>query len=294
MSYTTTGQDILTHVLFRGGEDVAASSDYTATTKTHIMRAYADVVRFAPFPWALKHPPGVLSLVATVTGTVSSISGVTWTLAATIATSQVGKQIVLDGENIPYRILTHTAGTASLTVDATYTEDTTTGAYTIFQDEYALASDCMRPWWAWFRNRPMDLMEFITPDEAASEYPRRTLYSTKYPYTLSLLRYDANNVPLVRLIPWVSEAATIEYEYGKRPPVLTFDGVAGTDTPFIPLEDRIVLADRALFYLLVDKNDDRADGHFLASQAKLEEMKLNYLGMPKARFRPRVGARLGV
>lgn len=289
MSYLTFGKDILEAILFRAGEETDSNSDYFAQSKKYVIRAIADVHKAAPFPFALKDPPGIISLVAKVTGTVNSIAGTTWTLAATIATSQAGKKIILDSEQIPYRITAHTAGTAVVTVDATYAETVTAGAFTIFQDEYALATDSLRPWYGWFRNRPNETIDFISGQEGNFMWPSRMRYTVKSTYTASIVHGNK-----VRIIPWTEEAATIEYQYSFRPTALDFTGAGAGDTPAIPQDDLWVAADRALYYLSLDKKDPRADAYFLSSEDGIENMVMKLIGQQKPRFIPRRGSGLGV
>ena len=91
------GQDILTDVLFRGGErqDLTGSvSDYLAATKRYIMRAYYDILGDYPWPTALADPPGVISTIAKVTGTATCTEGsASVTLSATVADSLTGRKL---------------------------------------------------------------------------------------------------------------------------------------------------------------------------------------------------------
>ena len=106
MSYLTFGLNILRYALERAGEDeLDTTGDYYLIAKQHVTRSIVRILRAAPFPFALKTPPGILSLVAKSTGTVSSISGSTWTLSLSIAVSQAGKKIYMDDEQVIYRIL---------------------------------------------------------------------------------------------------------------------------------------------------------------------------------------------
>lgn len=62
----------------------------------------------------------------------------------------------------------------------------------------------------------------------------------------------------------------IEYSYLFRPTPLTLPGV--TEEPFVPWAWRRVLADWALFFLLIDKNDDRAEAAGAAARSSLNAM----------------------
>ena len=294
MAAITTGQGLKNHALFRCGEKTDGTSDYATQIEQYVLDALNDVHAAAPFYFVLADPPGVLSLVAKVAATVTSIAGTTWTLSGTIATSQAGKKVYLDSEQIIYRIITHTAGTATLAVDAAYAETVTSGPCTIFQDEYNLAANCLRPWDGWVRNRPSETVQFITGRESNTRYPNRGAYTTKWTYTAALIQGATGGIQKVRVIPWPTEAMTIEYQYSKRAAALTFDGVAGTDTPDVPKEDLLCVADRAAFMLAVDKNDDRANGYFEQSNRRLDAMVERYIAMQRPSFRPAYGSSLGV
>src|SRR3972149_149153 len=99
MSYISTGLGLLQFALERAGESPTdTTGDYYAISKKYITRAILQVCGAAPFPWALKYPPGVLSLTAKVTGSVTLVSGTTWTLSTTLANSQAGKKVYLDSQ----------------------------------------------------------------------------------------------------------------------------------------------------------------------------------------------------
>lgn len=282
MAQLDTGQDILAHVARRAGEILptetsVANSDHLIDTKLYIQSAYWDICALKPWRWARKRTQFVS--IAEVTGTVGNISGTTVTLGANISTSMAGRKFYIDSDGIPFRISAHTAGTNTLTLAVSYTGDATSGAFTIFQDEITVASDILA--------FPMikelhwgDYIELIPEGEAEKFYPRN-LYGTISARYAAFIT-DAT----IRLIPWTKEARLFECSYNYRPDPLTFDGVAATDTPIVPRDNRIAIAQRALSRIYTDKRDARLQ----IVQAELDEilskMSSTDVTFGKPRIRP--------
>lgn len=284
--YLETADLILQDVLGRAGEKTAITgsnvSDYLARAKRYVQHAYFDVLEHAPWPWALKDPPGVLTLAAKQTGTATITEGSTAvTLGATIATSMAGRWFHVDSLNVPYRITAHTAGTNALTLDAPYQEDSVSaGACTIWQDEYTLATDCLKPWAGWDRNNPASRVDIVGMSEMRDRYPNRYTPGI-HARLMSVVRGNK-----VRIRPWPeTQGVTLEYDYTVAPAAdFTFDGTAATDTPVIPLIDRSILSDAATGQLMLEKNDPRAGDMVGLAKGKLAQMVATYLSGVKARL----------
>lgn len=283
MSYYQYGQDILQDILWRAGEPnvlTGATSDYLTVAKQYIQRAYNDLLGYAPWPWALKHPPGVLSVLAKKTNTATIAQDATSvTLGTSIATSVAEWWLIVDSELIPYRIVAHTAGTTALTLDAAYQETAqTAGACTIFKDEYDLASDCHKIWTAWDRNNPTNTIMIVQRGELFDRNPSRYVTGS----IVTEMAVIGDN--LVRITPTPeTNDITIEYNYTVKPASdLTFDEASG-DTPLVPLVDRHVIADAALVLLMLDKNDQRAGETAQMVQNKLDMMFTTYCTQGKFR-----------
>ena len=294
MSTYEFGLDVLNDVLFRAGEPTDRTSEYESAAKDYISRVLWDVYTYYPWSWAKKYPPGVLQTVAKVTGAAAVTSGSTSvTLSATVAASLTNRKFVMDDQVVPYRVASHAAGSASLTLDAAYAEDTNgAGAYTVFQDEYQLltgANGAIHPFSFWFRNRPQWMLSFVSEEEL-KETPWR-FSSTNVLYAIALITETR-----VRIKPWTDVIATIEYDYAERQSVLNFTGAGSGDTPAVPREDRHVLSDWALFYLLTDKKDPDAGTHLVMAKNKLESMQAKYFPSSRGRLwlRPRQAVAHGV
>jgi hypothetical protein len=55
------------------------------------------------------------------------------------------------------------------------------------------------------------------------------------------------------------EHQLLELYYSKRPPKLTFSGNVADDTPVLPIDERWLIADYALYFLLQDHDDAKAE-----------------------------------
>lgn len=289
MANYDTGSDILSDILTRASEPTNGTSDYEAAAKRYIQQAYWDIYSWARWGWNLKYPPGVFQTVDKATGTATVTKGsATVTLGASIATSMAGRKFQIDNEGVAYRVSTHTAGTATLTLDVVYTEASGSAqAFTIYQDEYQLATGAngvIKPYRFWYRNRPDTEIRILT----AQDQGRQLRYGSVYVYDIALITNDR-----VRVRPWPEEAKTIEYDYSERQSALTFDSTAN-DTPAIPVDDRVVIAYLALAWLETDKNrPDKAAGAFSLAKGKIDLMLAKYLPQQIPQMRLRQAHALG-
>lgn len=286
MAQYDTGQDILQHILRRAGEILptdtsTTNADHLIDAKLYIQAAYWDICALKPWRWARKQTQFVS--IAAVTGSVSSVAAATVTLSATIATTMAGRKFYFDSDGIPFRITAHTAGTGTLTLSNSYTGPSTSGTFTIFQDEITVASDVM----AFPNIKEMQWGEpiLVIPEgEANREYPRNIFGSpgTKYAAFIT----DST----IRLMPWPNDATLYECSYNYRADVLTFDGVAGTDTPIVPRDNRIAIAQRALAKIYADKRDARVQTVQQELDETLAKMSATDSTFAKPRIRPRAGS----
>lgn len=270
--------DLIADVLFRASEPTGSSptSDFAAQTLIYLNRAYqvlylggAEISNDLneDFWWAKKTPPGVLNLAPNITGNVSVTNGSTSiTFSASIASSVAGYHIRMDGYPDIYRIATHTGGTAAATLDGAYTGPTNASiSFTLMKLEYDLPADCIRIM------APMRISQgaetFVDGTELASlerDYPLSQIQAgppTQFAYVSeSKIRFNKSG-PVAGAVP---NAVRVEFDYIYRPADLTSPGTA--EEPIVPIHYRKVIADIALTFLFVDKNDDRAQA--IASVAK--------------------------
>ena len=295
----TTGLDLLKYTLDQGGQTPSTSDDYATLVKANLLVAYWSILGYRPWPWAKAPTPKVVTTEAKVTATVSSISGTTVTLSGNLTPSQAGKKWYLDSQGIVYRVSAHTDNTDTLTLDATYVETVTAGLSTFYQDEYTLATDVIVPHGPlWLRGQyegPIDLLE---REEFVGRYGRMmSRGSGGLVEAATLLRWyqsGATQAPVIQIAPWPEDAVNLEYEYAERH-VLTFDGVAATDTPKVPLEYRWVIGEWALWLLFRKKSDDGiipTDPNIQSGLMQMQSLYFSFANRPRFHTRPRFG--LGV
>lgn len=286
MANYDTGEDILRNVLSRADELEIGVAEREEEAKTYIQAAYISVLTegFA-WPFARKSPPGVLvtNILRDVTVSVTiSNNAFVLTSGAPAGVDLAGRKLWIDGDEVVYRISTYDVGTFSGTFDSIYLNTSRVASAHIFQDEYNLATDFLRPISHKFL-RPADGLQFVELiglDELEGRSNMAiTWQGTNNPEYCAFIGNRR-----IKLWPWLSDSKRFTYHYIYHPGVLTFDGVAATDTPIIePAEDRVVLSLLAIGNLLVDKNDDRANIFLDAATAKINAMKRLHQAKSRAR-----------
>lgn len=279
-----TGQDILKAALLDAGESDSTTGRYADDGKRAVRNAYWSVLAHARWPWAMSPTPNVITTVAAVTVSVSSISAMTVTLGSTIAASMTGRKFYLDANQSVYRIAAHAAGTATLTLDASYVETTTTGPGVIFQDEYAMPATVLRIWDPlWPRGWQWDPITMIDKPMFEQRYGRGA-----WGYGSGIVEHACEIHPQaytsgakgvtrqIRFAPWSEEALNIEHDYTLFHD-LDFNGSGETDTPKIPREHRAVLVHFAASALLLGKDDDKSSTYAQLGAGKLAEMEAQYI-----------------
>lgn len=297
-----TGTDIAQAALLDAGEAISLSGRYGAEAKRAVRNAYWSVLAHARWPWAMSPTPNVISTVAAVNVTVSSISTTTVTLSATIATSMAGRKFYLDGNQAVYRISAHTAGTNSLTLDATYVESLTSGSGVIFQDEYAIPSTCLRIWDPlWPRGWQWDPITLLDKPLFEERYGRGA-----WGFGSGIIQHACEIHPQaytagakgvtrqLRIAPWSEDALNIEHDYTMFHD-LDFGGSGETDTPKIPREHRAVLVHFAAAALMLNKDEDKRSEYLQMGAGKLAEMRDQYITMARGQLyvKPKHSAALG-
>lgn len=279
-----TGLDLFDYVMKFGGQPGGSNDDFATTVKAALRKEYWGVLQKHRWWWAMPQRPGTLAIEAKQAVTASSISGVTVTLSSPIATSQVTKKFTLDNSLVPYRIIAHTAGTNALTLDATYSEEQTSGRGMIFQDEYQGATDCLKPWGP-FRARNdfsyiVDLIQYVEFENQFG-WGRLSGASTLTHGTLFAGEQDAATGRMKQIYRFnaISERAfVLEFPY-TRFHNIDFSGNIATDCMLIPEPDRWVVAELALWTLWRNKNNNLADSAHIKATKKLEEMEAVHLSM---------------
>lgn len=264
--------DLIDDILHRGGENTDGSSDYEAKALEYLNRAYRVLWHgggeFNPemhedWWWLKKDPPGVLVLPPVISDSVVTVTegSATAVLSVAPASSVAGYHFKTDTHSDVFRVLAHTAGLSTLTLDTPYTGDSGVLAYRLMKLEHNLASDVLKV------IAPMrvqaEARSFIDGTELSAlerDWPithvmngTPEMFAHVNEQKIRMNRYGNNNG---------GNNIRVEYDYLRQPDDLTN---SGSEEPAVPLAYRHVLADMALFYLYTDKNDDRASA--MAQQA---------------------------
>ncbi len=265
MANYSTVDDLKADALRRAGERTDGTSAYDTTAVTYLNAVLLGLLTGGPFgpadekgivlpvvdwTWSRKSPPGVFNTSAYVTtGTVTATKGsTTITFSSAPAASVAGYRIRINSLSPVPRISAHTAGVATATLDAAWTEDTqTTVTYRLFKHEYALASDFLR-----FVRQPVIpvypyKLSVVEEDQLEDRYPLATIEAGT-PTQAALIGNST-----LRLNKYTENPLRVEYNYIYVP-----DDLVEGDTPALPRHHRRILAVGAACLIAFDKNDDKA------------------------------------
>jgi hypothetical protein len=214
------------------------------------------------------------------------------------ANMRAGGKIRLDGTSQIYKIAS-VASDTSATLTSNYVGSTDTAvSYTYYEDEYALASDFMRP---------VDQHQF--GDDMAigligrNEFRRRfkTAYSLGNPRMATMLDLptsstDATPARKIAFYPYPSAAIMIPYSYSTSNLAVSAAGAAqaqlsaDTDVPIVPLRYRHLILLHALWHWYRDKEDDVRSAEAMAEYNTLLARVAGdtEIGQSRAKIAPRL------
>lgn len=292
MSVLISVTDLIQDVLHRAGQNPSNVNDpYYAKTLQYINRAYRDLVRGTNpldphanvvFRWAVKYPfSSVILQPEYTTGTVSvTQNSATITFSGTITNSVAGYHFFVDGENDVFRILTHTAGTSTATIDTTYTGDTdAAAAYSLRKLEYTLGSnDIMRLVSPIRTHQPKDVdgnykIFGLNPDRFDSLYPLNRIQSG-IPEAFKVNQISDGSYVIQFNRYMATDLLKCEYDYVAFPAELTT--ATANSAILVPAEYRFVISDWALSFIHKDKNDNRYEDAVNKAKAGFGEMVAKY------------------
>ena len=248
MANFDTFANIKLDILDRAGEVTDGTSDYDTAAGRAIVRAFQQLSNRHPFLYLRSDPPGAVRTIAPLTtGTVNVENGNTAITFSSAPTPSVAKRkIKITAWDEFYRIATHTAGATAATLDSAFNGTTDTVApYTVYQDEYDLATDLRHMVGMW-------TAENLTPIEQKSEEWLRENYPSVASAVWPPLFFARVGEQRIRFEGYPNVTRRIEYAYTTIP-------TDPTDTILVPRNWRYVLADGALYWLYMYKNDNRAD-----------------------------------
>jgi len=293
---------------------VSAQTGVTATetqAKRYINTALIDMhVGFSEgFSWAERrsqivtqpqYTDGTLSV--SVGGTTLTGSGTLWNTNNDygVPNMRVGGKIVIAGASEVYEI-TAVASDTSATIGNVYVPTTAASgdSYVYFEDEYALASDFLRPIDQRRFSQGATPIGLISRTEFRMRFPDNRSPATPSIATLIDIGFsgDTSRRRRIRFHPPPSTAMVIPYSYITSNLAVSSSGTeqvslsADADEPIVPLQYRHAIVLHALYNWYRDKRDDSR-----SQEAKAEYVDLmlrivgdHEIGSPRPRLAARVG-----
>lgn len=285
MANMTTSADLKDQILFNLGEPVDGSSDFDAEALIQLNRAYRELWSggggIAPeinetWDWLKQHPPGVLTLDTVLDeGTIAVTKGsISITFSNAPVLTKVNWHIKIDNESEIYRILTHTAGQATATLDSEVVSDTGTFKYKAYHLEYDLTGGIMKLVSPFRRyDSPNIVIPLIDSRKFDLLFPLQRL-QTGVPQVATIIQKLKTGNIKVRFSHGgnLSSGNKIRLEYDCS--VQPIDLLDDSAEPLVPKRHRKILSDIGTYYLLLSMGSTKADDYFKLGVLGLRGMAL--------------------
>ena len=299
MTTLTNSQELVNNILDRADELTDGNSDYQSQALDFLNRAYRALCmggnEFMPAEnpdWWWLRAKGTLTLrPAYTTGTLDVTQE-----SATFAISTPPSAYALQGWHVKVGdhpdvmyIGSHLIGEFAGAFDAPYTGTTAAGVLFVAMPlEYDLASDVLRL---------LDPMKSDREEQPTITGMDLDVMEDEYPLARLTQGVPSRFAPVsetrVRFNGYPSELTNVRYPYLRRPADLEN---LSNSVPLVPLQFRYILADMALFYRLLEKEDTRDEKIASLAKAGISAMvaenrgKMNRIGDVGAIYaRPRRG-----
>lgn len=260
-------------VLDRAGESISSSTMAPKVIRymNRVQRTLcAGASEFLPEfveDWWWMRSDGVLTLAPVLQKSVAVVQdSPNITFTTNVSPSVAGYKLRVINYPEVFDIITHTVGTAAAVLDSPYTGPSATLACQLMKVTYPLdvaVNSLMSPMVGFQLNA---IIPGIAPERMDDQYPLSML-QPGVPRAFSL-----ENRQLVRFSHGGrldGQSMRVEYRFRKTVDDLIDDP---TSIPLVPLEWRHLLADMALTYVLLDKNDDRSNAVALSARTGLAAM----------------------
>jgi len=258
------------------------------------------------FPWAEReailvtqddYTTGTLSVSQGSTTLTGSSTAWNTANAFSVNNMRVGGKIQINSGTETYTV-SAVASDTSATLSSAFTQsDVSGGSYVYFEDEYALASDFLKPLDARFFDQNHTI-ELIGRREFRNRYPRNHTVGKPTVATILDKSFSGNTTPVrkIALHKPPDDFYTIPYSYVTSNLAVTSGGTeqaqlsSDTDEPIVPLRYRHVIVFHALYHWYRDKKDD----------VRSQEVRAEYIdlmlriegdteiGQSRPQFRPRL------
>jgi hypothetical protein len=255
----STFTELVQDVLDRAGENPSdTSGDFYAAAQRQVVRAYRELCNKYPFLWLRASRPAVFVTVAPyTTGTVTLTAGST---TATLAPapdaglgSFAGRKLVPTGTALGFvRIVSHTAGAATLTLDVSWPGESGTAPFTLYQDEYTLTTPTTG---ASIRHL---LGIYAAQDGRAIPLRSEVWLREQWPEPRQGSEHPVEAARVGMATIRLSHYPTVARRY-EVPHTIYPEDLDTASTAHVPLSYRQVIADGALYFLHLMRNDNRAD-----------------------------------
>lgn len=306
----TTFSDLYTDLLNRAREATTATATLNKA-KRAINTALLDMhIGFnEKVPWAERRATLIIRPSYT-TGTVSISKGSTtltgastaWTTtdSFSIANARAGGKMIINGTEPIYEVSSVDAAT-TITLGSRYVGTTVAAgsSYIYFEDEYALASDFLRPLSAQFFDDRHEI-RVVSRSEFRERIPRN--YRPGRPRVAAIvdLPFSASTTPVRKVVVDCAPDAAylVPYQYVTSNLAVTSAGAAAEalssddDEPIVPKRYRHAIVLHALYHWFRDAKDDarsqEARGEYVDLMARVASD--GEVGQNRPRLQPRVGA----
>jgi hypothetical protein len=296
--------------LARRLREVSSSGSATETLIESMLNVSLHDIHINPgttWPWAMRRsllitrPPytdGTVSIAASTRTTVTGTSTL-WNTAVSgmgFNNASVGDKMTFAGSSDVHTI-SAVGGDTSITLLHRYIGDALTDeSYTLFADEYALASDFARPLDLRMFSTDMSL-PLIGPMEFRRMFPRNNVAGKpRFATLMDNIGYSGSTTPRTRLLlgPYPNDTYSIPYDYITSNLAVSSAGTeqaqmtAADDEPIIPLRYRHVIVLHAMYNYLRDrKNDARTQLVMSEYTNMIMRMKGDFnIGTDRPRIRP--------
>lgn len=259
------------------------------------------------FPWAersaalITHAPYNTGTIAISQGsTTLTGTGTAWATANAFSenNARTTGRLVINGGPEVYNIASVDSDT-QITLASKFVADTVSaGAYTYFEDEYALASDYLRPL-SWKSFDINDEVEILDRGAFERRYVRNSTTGKPNVATLYDKPFGSDTAPVkhVRFHKPPDKAYKFDYRYITKYLAVNASGAeleeltSDTDEPILPLGYRHAIVFYALSEWYRDRRDDTRAGQALSryTDIMIRITSDNEVGQQRPRIAPRLG-----
>lgn len=270
-----SGRDLKADVLFRASENTSGASGWDTQALDYLNRSYRALAtgasEFLPEHvedwWWMRAQASLILEPMFNTGSVTAVQGSdAITFSAAYPNSMVGWHIRMDGNPDIFTIIAHIAGGSLAQLDTVFTGPSTTSNYKLMKLRYPLdaaVSVLLSPMTI---SRDNYRIMGLTPERMDVLFPLHR-FEGGVPTAFAM---ESGN--MVRFnVGGRDDGTYMRVDYRYKPVVADITD-SDLSIPLVPLEYRHLLSDMAVTYLMIDKNDDRAQTHAAAARSGLTAM----------------------